>query len=123
MDVRHFHAVFTVPSAFNALALANKEVFYNLLFKAGTVTVKALAADKKHLGALLGMTAVLHTWGKNLAFHPHIHMIVTGGGYSAMGWREGGKKFFLPVRAMSRKFRGHCVRQVWVRCPSGYGHG
>ncbi|MBJ2356568.1 transposase [Sphaerochaeta sp. S2] len=52
------------------------------------------------------MTAVLHTWGKNLAFHPHIHMIVTGGGYSDMGWRQGSKKFFLPVRAMSRKFRG-----------------
>ena len=106
LDVRHFHAVFTVPSAFNALALANKDAFYNLLFKVSTETVKALAADKKHLGALPGMTAVLHTWGKNLAFHPHIHMIVTGGGYAAMGWREGSKKFFLPVRAMSRKFRG-----------------
>lgn len=106
LDVRHFHAVFTVPSSFNALALANKNVFYDLLFKASTETVKALAADKKHLGALPGMTAVLHTWGKTLVFHPHIHMIVTGGGDSDMGWREGGKKFFLPVRAMSRKFRG-----------------
>lgn len=106
LDVRHFHAVFTVPSSFNALALSNKNVFYDLLFKASTETVKALAADKKHLGALPGMTAVLHTWGKTLVFHPHIHMIVTGGGDSDMGWREGGKKFFLPVRAMSRKFRG-----------------
>lgn len=109
LDVRHFHAVFTVPSSFNALALANKNVFYDLLFKASTETVKALAADKKHLGALPGMTAVLHTWGKTLVFHPHIHMIVTGGGDSDMGWREGGKKFFLPVRAMSRKFRGMFV--------------
>ncbi|NLE15453.1 MAG: IS91 family transposase [Spirochaetales bacterium] len=106
LDVRHFHAVFTVPSAFNAVALANKDVFYDLLFKVSTETVKALAADKKHLGALPGMTAVLHTWGKNLSFHPHIHMIVTGGGYSDTGWRQGSKKFFLPVRAMSRKFRG-----------------
>ena len=109
LDVRHFHAVFTVPSSFNALALANKNVFYDLLFKASTETVKTLAADKKHLGALPGMTAVLHTWGKTLVFHPHIHMIVTGGGDSDMGWREGGKKFFLPVRAMSRKFRGMFV--------------
>ena len=112
VDVRHFHAVFTVPSAFNALALANKEVFYNLLFKVSTETVKVLAADKKHLGALPGMTAVLHTWGKNLAFHPHIHMIVTGGGYSATGWKDGGKKFFLPVRAMSKKFRGLFVSSL-----------
>ena len=112
LDVRHFHAVFTVPSAFNALALANKEVFYNLLFKVSTETVKVLAADKKHLGALPGMTAVLHTWGKNLAFHPHIHMIVTGGGYSATGWKQGGKKFFLPVRAMSKKFRGLFVSSL-----------
>ena len=112
VDVRHFHAVFTVPSAFNALALANKEVFYNLLFKVSTETVKVLAADKKHLGALPGMTAVLHTWGKNLAFHPHIHMIVTGGGYSATGWKQGGKKFFLPVRAMSKKFRGLFVSSL-----------
>jgi len=112
LDVRHFHAVFTVPSSFNALALANKNVFYDLLFKASTETVKALAADKKHLGALPGMTAVLHTWGKTLVFHPHIHMIVTGGGDSDMGWREGGKKFFLPVRAMSRKFRGLFVSLI-----------
>ena len=119
LDVKHFHAVFTVPGELNALALANKKVFYNLLFKVSTETVKTLAADKKHLGALPGMTTVLHTWGKPLTFHPHIHMIVTGGGYSDMGWVEGGKKFFLPVRAMSRKFRGLFVSSLRKAFTSG----
>lgn len=90
----------------NKLALANKKVFYALLFKAASETVKALAAVKKFLGALPGMTAVLHTWGKTLVFHPHIHMIITGGGYSEMGWVASKKNFFLPVRVMSKKFRG-----------------
>jgi hypothetical protein len=106
LDVRHFHAVFTVAEELNKLALANKKIFFALLFKAASETVKALSADKKHLGALPGMTAVLHTWGKTLVFHPHIHMIITGGGYSEMGWVAGKEKFFLPVRAMSKKFRG-----------------
>jgi hypothetical protein len=119
LDVRHFHAVFTVPGELNALAIANKKVFYNLLFKVSTETVKALAADKKHLGALPGMTAVLHTWGKTLVFHPHIHMIITAGGYSAMGWVAGKKDFFLPVRAMSRKFRGLFVSSLRKAFTSG----
>ena len=106
LDVSHFHAVFTVAEELNKLALANKKVFYALLFKAASETVRALAAAKRFLGALPGMTAVLHTWGKTLVFHPHIHMIITGGGYSEMGWVASKKKFFLPVRAMSKKFRG-----------------
>ncbi|HKM06191.1 MAG TPA: IS91 family transposase [Sphaerochaeta sp.] len=119
LDVRHFHAVFTVAEELNKLALANKRVFYCLLFMAATETVKALAADKKHLGALPGMTAVLHTWGKTLVFHPHIHMIITGGGYSEVGWVEGKKKFFLPVRAMSIKFRGLFVSLLRKAFKSG----
>jgi len=106
LDVSHFHAVFTVPEELNRLALANKKAFYSLLFKAASETVKGLAAVKRFLGALPGMTAVLHTWGKTLAFHPHIHMIVTGGGYSEMRWVASKKKFFLPVRAMAKRFRG-----------------
>lgn len=120
LDVRHFHAVFTVPGALNALALANKRVFYRLLFMAASETVKALAADRKHLGALPGMTAVLHTWGKTLVFHPHIHMIITGGGYSQTDWVAGKKKFFLPVRAMARKFRGLFVSSLRKAFESGH---
>ena len=119
LDVRHFHAVFTVAEELNKLALANKKVFFALLFKAASETVKALAADKRHLGALPGMTAVLHTWGKTLVFHPHIHMIITGGGYSQMGWVRSRKDFFLPVRAMSKKFRGLFVSLLRKAFESG----
>ena len=106
LNVSHFHAVFTVAEELNKLALANKGVFYALLFKAASETVKAIAADKKFLGSLPGITAVLHTWGRSLAYHPHIHMIITGGGYSQGGWVASSKDFLLPVRAMSKMFRG-----------------
>lgn len=119
LDVRHFHAVFTVAEELNKLALANKKVFFALLFKAASETVKALAAVRKFLGALPGMTAVLHTWGKTLVFHPHIHMIITGGGYSEMGWVRSRKDFFLPVRAMSKKFRGLFVSLLRKAFESG----
>ena len=109
LEVSHFHAVFTFSDVLNLVALANKEVFYALLFKAAAQTVKVLAADKKLLGALPGMTAVLHTWGRDLVFHPHIHMIITAGGYSQVGWVASKKDFFLPVKAMAKMFRGLLV--------------
>ena len=108
LPVAYFHVVFTIPDCFNALALQNKPVFYNLLFKAVSQTLTKIAMDEKHLGAQIGFTAVLHTWGQNLLLHPHIHCIVPSGGISKDGqhWIACREGFFLPVRVLSRLFRG-----------------
>ena len=108
LPIRYFHLVFTIPSELNHLVLINQKVLYTMLFKAASQTVCMLAQQDKHLGAKPGCIAVLHTWGQNLMDHPHIHMIVTGGGLSADGmkWISSKKKFFIPVRIMSRVFRG-----------------
>lgn len=103
----YFHVVFTLPAAISALALQNKRVLYNLLFRATAETLRTIAADPKHLGAEIGVTAVLHTWGQNLLHHVHLHCIVPAGGLSPdqahwIGCRPG---FFLPVRVLSRRFR------------------
>lgn len=107
--------VFTLPPAVADLALANAKVMYGLLFQAASKTLREVAANPKHLGALLGILAVLHTWGQNLHHHPHLHCIVSGGGLScnARGkvdqqprWLSCRPGFFLPVRVLSRLFRG-----------------
>jgi hypothetical protein len=115
LPVEYHHVVFTLPAAVGELALANPVVLYNLLFRAASQTLHEIAADPKHLGAQLGMLAVLHTWGQNLHHHPHLHCVVTGGGLScnARGivdksprWLSCRPGFFLPVRVLSRLFRG-----------------
>lgn len=107
LQVGYFHVVFTLPQELNALAYQNPTVVYNLLFKAASETLMELAADRAYLGAQIGITAVLHTWGQNLMFHPHLHCIVPGGGLTPDGrWVNSRKKFFLPVKVLSRKFRG-----------------
>lgn len=108
LPVPYFHVVFTVPGELNALALGNKRVFYDLLFASFSETLKQTARDRKHLGAEPGFTAVLHTWGQNLLFHPHIHCVVTGGGLSEDGtrWVEARERFLIHVRVLSRRFRG-----------------
>ena len=107
LPVPYFHVVFTLPSELDGVVMQNQEVMYNLLFKASQETVRELARDRKYLGAEIGLTAILHTWGQNLTLHPHIHMIVPGGGLSADGrWVSGRKKFFIPVKVMAKKFRG-----------------
>lgn len=107
IDTQHFHVVFTVPSELHQLFLRNQEKLYGMLFKAASETLIELCADKKFLGAKPGITAVLHTWGQNLSYHPHLHMVVTGGGLTPEGkWQASCKKFFLPVRVISKKFRG-----------------
>lgn len=89
LDSSYFHAVFTVPSELNPVFLGHQSVLYTLLFQADSETVLELCADRKYLGATPEITAVLHTWGQNLQFHPHIHMIVTGGGLTKEGkWRN-----------------------------------
>ncbi len=107
LNVGYFHVVFTVPQELNLWIYRNQQDCYNLLFRCVAETIQELSADKKYLGAAIGHTAVLHTWGQNLCFHPHIHCIVPGGGLTKLGkWLPSRKKFFLPVKVLSRKFRG-----------------
>jgi hypothetical protein len=107
LPVPYYHVVFTLPAAIGALAFANKAVVYDLLFKKAAETLITIAADPKHLGARIGLTAVLHTWGSALTHHPHVHVIVPGGGLSPDGsrWIACKPGFFLPVRVLSRLFR------------------
>jgi hypothetical protein len=107
LDVPYFHVVFTVPEEIAAIAYQNKEVLYGILFQATAETLKTIAADPKHLGAEIGFFAVLHTWGQNLQFHPHLHCVVPGGGLSPDGtrWVPCRPNFFLHVRVLSRLFR------------------
>jgi hypothetical protein len=109
LPVEYFHVVFTLPQALSALVLQNKSLLYNLLFRASAETLLETAADSKHLGAKIGFLGILHTWGQTLHHHPHVHYVVPAGGFSADDscWvapeRHG---FFLPVRVLSRVFRG-----------------
>ena len=107
LEVPYFHVVFTVPEEIAAIAYQNKEVVYGILFQATAETLKTIAADPKHLGAEIGFFAVLHTWGQNLQFHPHLHCVVPGGGLSPDGerWVPCRPNFFLPVHVLSRLFR------------------
>jgi hypothetical protein len=118
LPVEYFHVVFTLPAVFNALALSNKRVVYGLLFKAVARTLLEVAANPKHLGAQIGFLAILHTWGQNLSLHPHLHCVIPGGGLSPDGTRWIGCRpgFFLPVRILSRVFRGKFIsllRRAW----------
>jgi putative transposase/transposase-like zinc-binding protein len=107
LPVPYYHVVFTLPAAIGVLAFANKAVVYDLLFKKAAETLITIAADPKHLGARIGLTAVLHTWGSALTHHPHVHVVVPGGGLSPDGsrWIACKPGFFLPVRVLSRLFR------------------
>jgi hypothetical protein len=108
LPVAYFHVVFTLPAAIAAIAYQNKAAIYDILFTASAETMIAIAADPKHLGARIAITAVLHTWGSAMTHHPHVHMIVPGGGISADGsrWVSCRPSFFLPVQVLSRLFRG-----------------
>src|SRR5712692_7571336 len=107
LPVPYFHVVFTMPAPIAEIALHNKAVVYGILFAAAAETLRIIAADPRHLGAEIGLVAVLHTWGQNLHHHPHVHCVVPGGGPSAdrtrwVGCRPG---FFLPVKVLSRLYR------------------
>jgi hypothetical protein len=108
LDVPYFHVVFTVPDEIAAIAFQNQTVVYDILFRAASETLRTIAADPKHLGAEIGFLAVLHTWGQNLLHHPHLHCLVPGGGIAPDGrsWIACRPGFFLPVRVLSRMFRG-----------------
>jgi hypothetical protein len=107
LDCPYFHVVFTVPDEIAAIAYQNKRVVYDILFHTIAETLKTIGADPKHLGAEIGFFAVLHSWGQNLMFHPHLHCVVPGGGLSADGqrWVRCRARFFLSVRVLSRLFR------------------
>jgi Putative transposase/Transposase zinc-binding domain len=107
LPVPYYHVVFTLPAAIGAVAFQNKAAVYDLLFRTAAETLTTIAADPKHLGARIGLTAVLHTWGSALTHHPHIHVIVPGGGLSPDGsrWIACKPGFFLSVRVLSRLFR------------------
>jgi hypothetical protein len=110
LPVEYFHVVFTLPDTFNALALANKRVVYGVLFEAVAQTLLEVAANPRHVGARIGFLAILHTWGQNLSLHPHVHCVVPGGGLSPDGkWVACRSGFFLPVRVLSRVFRGKFI--------------
>jgi hypothetical protein len=107
LNVGYFHVVFTLPDDLNPVMYQNQEIMYSLFFKAVSETLLELGLDKKYLGAKLGITAVLHTWGQNLLYHPHIHCVIPGGGLTVDGkWVNSRKKFFIPVKVLSKKFRG-----------------
>jgi len=107
LPLAYYHVVFSLPAQIADIAFRNKAVVYDILFKAASETLLTIAADPKHLGARLGLTAVLHTWGSALTHHPHVHCIVPGGGLSLDGqrWVSCRPRFFLPVRVLSRLFR------------------
>jgi hypothetical protein len=107
LPVPYYHVVFTLPAPISDIAYQNKAVIYDVLFKAAAETLVTIAADPKHLGARIGLTSVLHTWGSALTHHPHVHIVVPGGGISLDGkrWVSCRPGFFLPVRVLSRLFR------------------
>jgi len=114
LPVPYHHVVFTLPAAIADIAYHNKAAIYDILFKAAAETLTTIAADPKHLGARIGFTAVLHSWGSAMTHHPHVHIIVPGGGISRDGqrWVACRPGFFLPVRVLSRLFRRLFLEQL-----------
>ena len=114
LPVDYYHVVFTLPAPISAIAYYNKEVIYGLLFAVAAETLRTIGADPKHLGARVGVTLVLHTWGSALTHHPHVHGIVPGGGLAldADRWVPCKPGFFLPVRVLSRLFRRRFVEEL-----------
>lgn len=104
---KYFHVVLTMPKELDNITLQNKKVIYSNMLKAAGETVKKLCEDKKHMGAMPAVTVVLHTWGQSLEFHPHIHMIISAGGLTKDNkWKKSSDKFFVPVKVLSKVFRG-----------------
>ena len=114
LPVDYYHVVFTLPAPISAIAYYNKAVIYRLLFEVAAETLRVIAADPKHLGARIGATLVLHTWGSALTHHPHVHGIVPGGGLAPDGksWIACRPGFLLPVRVLSRLFRRRFLEEL-----------
>ena len=114
LPVPYFHIVFTLPHDLSALVLQNKRLLYDLLFRTSAATLLEVDRDPKHLGADIGLLSVLHTWGQNLQHHPHVHCVVPGGGLALDGsrWVAASSCFLLPVRVLSRVFRGKFIAEL-----------
>ena len=129
LPVEYFHVVFTLPAVLGPIALQKPREVYGLLFRTAAETLQQIAADPKHLGAEIGLLAVLHTWGQNLQHHPHVHCVVPGSGLSFDGskWLACQPGFFLPVRVLSRVFRGKFLALLRGAFDQGklsfHGHG
>lgn len=107
LNAPYFHVVFTMPQQLHGVIYHNQRLLYDLMYKAVAETLTELSADKKYLGAQIGFFSVLHTWGQNLHYHPHIHTVVLAGGLTKQNqWRSTNNKFFIPVKVLSKKFRG-----------------
>lgn len=120
LDARYFHVVFTVPHQLNALFLANQRLLYDLLFSAASQTLLTLSRDKRYLGAEPGIIMVLHTWGQTLAYHPHVHCIISGAGLTRdRKLVKSGKSFFIPIRAAMKMFRGKFMAALKSHRSSG----
>ena len=121
LPVPYFHVVYTLPALIADLAFTNKAVIYDILFKASAEATLTIAADKRHLGARVGITSVLHTWGSAMTHHPHVHMIVPGGGLSSDGgcWIACRPNFLLPVRVLSRLFRRRVIEMLRAAYAAG----
>lgn len=118
LNIKYFHVVFTIPEEINPLVLLAPDVVYDILFKTSAHVLKDTALDKKYLGAKIGFLSVLHSWGQNLSLHPHVHMIVSGGGISEDGkWKDSKKKFFIPVKVLSKRFRHFFLTELKSRFP------
>ena len=124
LPVDYYHLVFTLPAPIADIAYQNKAVIYNILFKAAAETLTTIAADPKHLGALIGMTMVLHTWGSRLVHHPHVHCIVPGGGFSKdrKQWIACRKGYFLTIAVLSQLFRRLFLEQLQQAHKGGQLH-
>ena len=113
LEAPYFHVVFTVPQELNPLIYSNQKLLYDVLYRCVSATIDELTADTKHLGAKVGYICVLHTWGSELNYHPHIHVILLGGGLTVnKQWRDKGEEFFLPVKVMSKLFRGKYMAEL-----------
>ncbi len=123
LPVPYFHVVFTLPEELAVIAFQNQKTVYDLMFKASSETLKELALNPKYLGADIGFFSILHTWVQNLTLHPCVHMVVPGGGLTATGkWQNSRKKFFIPVKVMSKLFQGkflHHLNQAKLKLTGG----
>ena len=113
LDAPYFHVVFTVPEELNPVIYSNQKLLYDALYHASSDTLRELASDSKYLGADIGYICILHTWGSEMNFHPHIHAVVLGGGLDPKNhWKDNGEDFFLPIRVVSRLFRGKYLAEL-----------
>ena len=117
LDAPYFHVVFTVPQELNPLIYSNQKLLYDALYQSVSATINELTLDTKHLGAKVGYICVLHTWGSEMNYHPHVHVILLGGGLtSKKQWCDKGKEFFLPIKVLSKLFRGKYLsklKELW----------